>query len=85
MSFMYLLVSCPTLNHPDDGAISCSSGSNQDAVYEVTCSFTCDSGYELTSGSSQSRTCLSDGMWNGTEASCERGECLNNGLTCDVS
>ena len=69
-----ILVSCTTLNHPDYGAISCSSGSNQDAVYEVTCSFTCDSGYQLTSGSSQSRTCLSDGMWNGTEAACKRGE-----------
>ena len=67
-----LLVSCPTLNHPANGTISCSSGSNQDVVYEVTCNFTCDTGYQLTSGS-HSRTCLSDGRWNGSEATCGRG------------
>ena len=73
--YVTLLVSCPTLNRPTNGAISCSSGSNQDAVYAVTCSFTCDRGYQLTSGSSQRRTCLSNGVWNGTEATCETGEC----------
>ena len=41
-------------------------------VYEGdTCSFTCNSGYELTG--SDTRTCQSDGSWNGTEAVCKRG------------
>ena len=65
-------MSCPTLNHPTNGTISCSSGSNKDVVYEVTCNFTCDTGYELSSGS-ESRACLSDGRWNGSEATCGRG------------
>ncbi|XP_065896437.1 sushi, von Willebrand factor type A, EGF and pentraxin domain-containing protein 1-like [Dysidea avara] len=82
-------VSCPTLNHPANGTISCSSGSNQDAVYEVTCNFTCDTGYQLTSGS-HSRTCLSDGRWNGTEATCGRVPCVrlpqptNGAISCSL-
>ena len=78
-------MSCTTLNHPTNGTISCSSENNQDAVYEVTCSFICDSGYQLTNGSSQSRTCLGDGMWNGTEATCERGERLGSYFTNNES
>ncbi|XP_065896438.1 P-selectin-like [Dysidea avara] len=82
-------VSCPTLNHPANGIISCSSGSNQDVVYEVTCDFTCDTGYQLTSGS-HSRTCLSDGRWNGTEATCGRAHCVplsqptNGAISCSL-
>ena len=33
-----------------------------------TCSFTCNTGYELTG--SDTRTCQSDGNWSGTEALC---------------
>ena len=71
-SLFYVLVPCLTLNHPANGTIFCSSGSNEDVVYEVTCNFTCDTGYELSSDS-ESRTCLSNGRWNGSEATCERG------------
>ena len=33
-----------------------------------TCSFTCNSGYKLTG--SDTRTCQSDGSWNGSDVSC---------------
>ena len=35
-----------------------------------TCSFTCNTGYELTD--SDTRKCQSDGSWSG-EATCSRG------------
>ena len=45
----------------DDGVLS----------YEDTCTATCDTGYMLTG---DERTCQSDGMFNGTEAMCNRGK-----------
>ena len=38
---------------------------------EDTCSFTCNTGYELTG--SDTRTCQSDGSWSGSETMCVRG------------
>ena len=43
-----LLVSCPTLSDPSNGAINCSLGDDGVPSYEDTCTFTCDTGYELT-------------------------------------
>ena len=47
-----------------------------------TCSFTCNTGYELTG--SDTRTCQSDGSWSGSEVACSRGmyHCYKN--TCGV-
>ena len=36
-----------------------------------TCSFTCNTGYELTG--SDTRTCQSNGSWSGTNTVCRRG------------
>ena len=36
-----------------------------------TCSFTCNTGYELTG--SDTRTCQSDGTWSGSDDVCRRG------------
>ena len=36
-----------------------------------TCSFTCNTGYELTG--SDTRTCQSDGSWSGSDDVCRRG------------
>ena len=46
--------------------------------YEETCSFTCNTGYEL-SGSSE-RTCQSDGSWSGSPVSCIIMECPSSSL-----
>ena len=36
-----------------------------------TCSFTCNTGYELTG--SDNRTCQSNGSWSGSETFCRQG------------
>ena len=36
-----------------------------------TCSFTCNTGYELTGN--DTRTCQSDGSWSGSDDVCRRG------------
>ena len=52
--------------------INCSLGDDGVPSQEDTCSFTCNTGYELTG--SDTRTCQSDGSWSGSDAACERGE-----------
>jgi len=72
---MYLLLSiviCPSLADLSDGAISCSLGNDGVPSYEDTCSFTCNTGYELTG--SNIKTCQSDGSWSGTQTICSRGK-----------
>ena len=66
------LVSCPSLDNPSNGMISCSLGDDAVPSYEDTCSFTCNTGYELTD--SDTRTCQSDGSWSGSTALCGRSE-----------
>jgi len=39
--------------------------------YEDTCSFTCNTGYELMG--SDARTCQSNGSWNGSNPVCKQG------------
>ena len=67
-----LLVTCPSLSDPSNGMINCSLGDDGVPSYEDTCSFTCDTGYELTG--SDTRTCQSDGSWSGSVAMCSRSE-----------
>ena len=50
---------------------NCSLGDDEVLSYEDTCSFTCNTGYELTG--SDTRTCQSDGSWSGTDITCRRG------------
>ena len=66
-----LSVSCPSLTDPDNGVINCSLGDDEVLSYEDTCSFTCNTGYELTG--SDTRTCQSDGNWSGSDVVCRRG------------
>ena len=56
-----------------NGMISCLS-----LFYEDTCSFTCNTGYELTG--SPRRTCQSDGSWSGSPVSCTIMECPSSSL-----
>ena len=52
--------------------MSCSS-SRVGVGYEGdTCSFTCNTGYELTG--SDTRTCQSDGNWSGNDVTCLTGD-----------
>ena len=67
-----LLVTCPSLDDPTNGMISCTLGDDAVLSYEDTCNFTCNTGYELTG--SDTRTCQSDGSWSGDSVMCSRGE-----------
>ena len=68
-----LVVFCPLLINPSDGIllISCSVGDDGVPRHGDTCSFTCNTGYELTG--SGTRTCQSDGSWSGSDVMCRRG------------
>ena len=69
---MYVIftVTCPPLVLPN-GMVNCSLGDDEVPSYEDTCSFTCNTGYELTGGGT--RTCQSDGSWSNTEVICQEG------------
>ena len=64
-------VPCSPLNDPNNGMINCSLGDDGVPSYEDTCSFTCNTGYELTG--SNTRTCQGDGSWSGSDDVCIRG------------
>ena len=68
-----LLVFCPSLTDPSNGMINCSLGDDGVPSYEDTCSYTCNTGYELT-GSNNTRSCQTDGSWSGSDATCRRGK-----------
>jgi len=51
--------------------ITCSLGDDGVPSYEDTCSFACNTGYELTD--SNTRTCQSNGSWSGTDNVCKKG------------
>ena len=65
---------CPLLTNPENGAVDCLLGDDGVPSYEDSCSFTCNTGYELTG--SDTRTCQSDGSWNGSDDVCRRGNDL---------
>jgi len=59
-------VLCTQLEAPDNGDIQCTG-----FMFEDTCAFTCDDGFELSG--SPTRTCQSDANWSGTQAMCVQG------------
>ena len=64
-------IQCYNLSEPANGEItSCSSGRVCVGYEGDTCSFTCNTGYELIG--SDTRTCQSDGSWNGSDIKCSR-------------
>ena len=68
--FIYVDGHCNNLTTPSNGEItSCSSGSIGVGYEGDTCSFTCNTGYELTG--SDTRTCQSDRSWSGTKTMCK--------------
>ena len=68
---MITIVNCLLLNMPTNGTINCSLGDDGVPSYEDTCSFTCNTGYELTG--SDTRTCQSNGSWSDSDDVCRRG------------
>jgi len=77
LNILYI-VECPELTDPVNGIISCPLMQSSSPLYEDACSFTCNTGYELT-GSIQ-RTCQSDGSWNGSSVLCIIMECPSSSL-----
>ena len=69
---IFYLVSCELLTNPDNGLVNCRFGDDRIPSYEDICSFTCNTGYELTS--SDTRTCQSDGSWSGSDTVCRIGK-----------
>ena len=52
--------------------VSCGSNNATMGYEGDTCSFACNTGYELTG--SDTRTCQSDESWSGSDAVCRRSE-----------
>ena len=75
---MYYVAPYTSLTDPNNATINCSLGDDGVPSYEDTCSFTCNTGYELT-GSPQ-RTCQFDGSWSGLPVSCTIMECPSSSL-----
>ena len=74
--FFIVDIQCDHLSTPANGEIaSCSSGRVGVGYEGDMCSFTCNTGYELTG--SDTRTCQSDGNWNGTKTTCRGGNVIN--------
>ena len=70
--YMYVrAVQCTELTDPTNGMITCSLINSPSFSYEDNCSFTCNTGYELTG--SDTRTCQSNGSWSGSGTVCSRG------------
>ena len=75
-----MIVSCPTLTSPYNGIISCSLGDDGVPSYEDTCSFTCNTGYELTG--SDNRTCQNNGSWSDSDVVCRKGKLMHGYWLC---
>ena len=71
-------MSCSSLTDPNNGMINCSLEDVGIYSYEDTCSFTCNTGYELSG--SDTRTCQSGGSWSGSLVSCIIMECPSSSL-----
>uniref|UniRef100_H2Y785 Sushi domain-containing protein n=1 Tax=Ciona savignyi TaxID=51511 RepID=H2Y785_CIOSA len=88
-----LRITCPVLDQPLHGSITCTNDNEYDSRctdeenFDSSCRFTCDIGYELLVGSSI-RSCGEDGLWSGSQVSCELIVCdlypaLENGrISC---
>ena len=64
-------IRCDHLLTPSNGNTSCSSGRVGEGYEGDTCSFTCNTGYELNG--SDTRTCQSNGSWSGIKVTCRKG------------
>ena len=70
-SFCYVVI-FSLLTNPNNGTINCSLGGNGVLNPGETCTVTCDNNYQLITN--DTRTCLNNGSWSGSDALCRRGE-----------
>ncbi|XP_065903516.1 CUB and sushi domain-containing protein 1-like isoform X2 [Dysidea avara] len=81
-------IRCVNLSIPSNGEMSCSFGRVGVGYEGDTCSFTCNTGYELTG--SDNRTCRSNGNWSGDDTACRRVTCpsivhpVNGMINCSL-
>ncbi|XP_078603936.1 uncharacterized protein LOC144877764 [Branchiostoma floridae x Branchiostoma japonicum] len=64
-------IACPTLPSPSQLVVS----DHMCMTYGCTASFSCSTGFELTSGSPNQTVCQADGMWSGQEPACQAIHC----------
>jgi len=69
---MFTDIRCDILSTPSNGRMLCSSGRVGVGYEGDTCSFTCNTGYELPV--SGNRTCRSNGSWSGSDTVCRKGK-----------
>ena len=74
LSYYVAIVLCQFLTAPTNGIINCSVGGDGVPNPGDTCTFACNTGYELMG--SGMRTCGNDRSWSGSDALCSRGEQL---------
>jgi len=72
---VFCVGTCPLLTNLANGVMNCSLGDDEVFSYGDTCSFTCNTGYELTG--SDTRTCQSNGSWSGGDILCRTGKCCS--------
>ncbi|XP_072199633.1 E-selectin [Excalfactoria chinensis] len=66
------VVTCGPLEKPDHGSLECNHPL-KDFSYNSSCTVQCEEGYELNG--MESVSCMSDGNWSGTLASCKAVRC----------
>jgi len=71
IKFFIIYIGCMPLTAPTNGNIDCSLGEDGQPSLGDSCTFTCDSGHEMSG--SVTRSCQIDGSWSGTESICTRG------------
>ena len=62
------VIPCPALSNPSNGMVD--DGTN---VYDTTAAYTCNSGYEVTGGTTV--RCSASGTWTGTPPTCGLVSC----------
>ena len=68
---LFVLVTCPPLDAPDNGQVRCSLGDDRVLSPGDVCRFTCEDGFQRQ-GSSR-RVCRNDGSWSRTDVLCIPG------------
>ena len=72
MYFSFLIATCPLLTNPNNGMIHCSLGGDGVPNPGETCTYTCNSGFQLIVN--DTRTCYNNGSWSGSDAKCRSGK-----------